>query len=220
MNSGMFGEIKVSLCEDDTTQGWWEHFPGNDTLVTVYYPDPLGTLEDTVLMGRIPASREDSFCIVYEYEAEGVPFLTSDTNPPPYRYLMRVKWNGEWFNYVDDWSVGLLVEHEEMTGTGEDEVEVSLPRAFTFFQNFPNPFNPSTTLSFELGRESCVSLSIYDVRGSLVRELVSGERLRPGRYRFVWHGEDERGMTVPSGIYFSRLVAGEESVTRKMVLLK
>ncbi|MBN1191172.1 MAG: T9SS type A sorting domain-containing protein, partial [Dehalococcoidales bacterium] len=97
----------------------------------------------------------------------------------------------------------------------------SLPRAFTLAQNTPNPFNPSTTISFSVpeGRNLHATLRVYDLRGGLVRTLVDGVR-EAGTYQIFWDGADERGRQLSSGVYFYRLVAGEYSQTRKMVLLK
>jgi hypothetical protein len=84
-------------------------------------------------------------------------------------------------------------------------------------QNVPNPFNPTTTLAFDLPAAGVARLDIYDVAGHRVRTLVSGH-LDAGEHRVVWDGRDARGVRVGSGIYFSRLQAGETARVRKMVL--
>jgi len=83
----------------------------------------------------------------------------------------------------------------------------------------PNPFNPSTTLSFELARESVARLAIHDMRGRLVRTLVDGG-LQAGAHQSVWDGRDASGRTVESGVYFARLTAGDEHRMLKVMLLK
>jgi pimeloyl-ACP methyl ester carboxylesterase len=95
------------------------------------------------------------------------------------------------------------------------------PRKFhdALVQNFPNPFNPTTTIAFSLARRSHVVLAIYDVRGALVRTLINGPQ-PAGLAHVSWDGSDGRGNTVSSGVYFYRLVAGSFQATRKMVLLK
>jgi Cu/Zn superoxide dismutase len=86
-------------------------------------------------------------------------------------------------------------------------------------QNHPNPFNPSTTISFTLAVPGTARLDVYDVNGRLVAALVRG--FRPaGRSEVNWNGTDSRGHPVASGVYFYRLVAGAVSETRRMVLLK
>jgi flagellar hook assembly protein FlgD len=89
----------------------------------------------------------------------------------------------------------------------------------TLYQNFPNPFNPATTIAFDLQIGRDVTLIIYDVAGGLVRTLVS-RNLPVGRYTSDWNGTDDSGRRVASGIYFYRLHAGGFVETRKMVLLK
>jgi hypothetical protein len=86
-------------------------------------------------------------------------------------------------------------------------------------QNYPNPFNPLTTIAFSLERNSHANLSIYDVRGALVRELLDGPSDR-GIHRIVWDGSNGNGQQVASGVYFYKLVAGSFTETRKMTILK
>jgi hypothetical protein len=100
----------------------------------------------------------------------------------------------------------------------------NLPRDFTLHRNFPNPFNASTQIIFEikptsLGAKEKASLRIYNVRGELVAILVEGLDLA-GVYQVVWDGKDNRGEQVASGVYFYRLEMGGRAETRKMTLLK
>jgi hypothetical protein len=88
-----------------------------------------------------------------------------------------------------------------------------------FLGSYPNPFNPRTTLLCELGSQSEVKVSVYDVEGRLVRELFAG-RLPAGRHAFEWDGKDAEGRTVASGIYLSRISNGERFVRSKMILVK
>jgi FlgD Ig-like domain len=99
-----------------------------------------------------------------------------------------------------------------------------LPRAgrMSLYQNVPNPFNPSTTISFDLGDEAGlfpVDLDIYDLRGRLVAGIFSGS-LEAGFYSFIWDGKDSRGRPVASGVYFYRLKAGAQVAVRKMIMIK
>jgi parallel beta-helix repeat protein/predicted outer membrane repeat protein len=88
-------------------------------------------------------------------------------------------------------------------------------------QNYPNPFNPSTTITLAAGKDlqGTVDLSIYDVRGRLVRHLYRGE-LMEGLYRFVWDGSDERLAAVGSGVYFCRVKWKTGESTVKMIMEK
>jgi hypothetical protein len=87
-------------------------------------------------------------------------------------------------------------------------------------QNFPNPFNPETTIRFTVpAPERIASLEIYDVVGRRVATLISGEKTIGAR-AVRWNGRDDDGREVPSGVYFCRLAAGNDVVSRKIVLLR
>lgn len=94
-----------------------------------------------------------------------------------------------------------------------------LPADFALHQNFPNPFNPETQISYDLAEEGPVWLEIYSITGQVVRTLVR-EPQPAGRYRVVWQGDDASGRRVASGIYFSRMVARDFHAVRKLMLLK
>ena len=86
-------------------------------------------------------------------------------------------------------------------------------------QNYPNPFNPSTTIEFTLPQPSDVSLVIYNLMGQEVRTL-NHKMMDTGRHTIQWHGKNNRGEMVSSGVYFVRFHSGEFSTSRKMVLMK
>ena len=87
--------------------------------------------------------------------------------------------------------------------------------------NHPNPFNPSTTIAYEIPGEAAtdVRLTIFDVRGRLVATLVDA-RVTPGLHRIVWDGKDQAGQAVASGTYFSQLKWGGRAITRPLSLVK
>jgi hypothetical protein len=89
----------------------------------------------------------------------------------------------------------------------------------SLYQNFPNPFNPSTTISYYLPENAPVTLAVYDVSGRRIADLV-GKAEKKGRHSVAWDGKNESGGTAASGIYFYRLMAGKETVSRKMILLR
>jgi flagellar hook assembly protein FlgD len=95
-----------------------------------------------------------------------------------------------------------------------------MPTAFRLLQNAPNPFNPMTTIAFEVPPGGGpVNLSIFDVTGRHVVTLTAGA-CAPGFRQLVWDGRDERGESVASGVYFARMVAPEYTASKKMVLLR
>jgi hypothetical protein len=109
----------------------------------------------------------------------------------------------------------MAIFSDEITG---DEVE-PLPLADMLHQNHPNPFNPSTTISFSLRERGHASLAVYDVAGRLVRILAEGV-MEAGPREVTWDGRDRNGRAVASGVYFYRLETGVYRETKKMVLLR
>lgn len=100
------------------------------------------------------------------------------------------------------------------------QIADALPREFALGENYPNPFNPSTTIPVSVPVQSDVTLKIYSLLGEEVRTLHAGV-LQPGRYWFTWDGRSDRGATVATGVYLSRLTSGAgKSFTKKMVLMK
>ena len=94
------------------------------------------------------------------------------------------------------------------------------PTEFALLQNFPNPFNPETTIGYELAESADVTLQIYNVVGQVVRTLMASESQSVGRYQVRWDGMDDRGTPVSSGIYFYQISAGKFQDVRKLMLLK
>ncbi|MFC2076351.1 FlgD immunoglobulin-like domain containing protein [candidate division KSB1 bacterium] len=110
-------------------------------------------------------------------------------------------------------------------GPDEKETKGAIPKNFALF-NYPNPFNPATTLAFRVGLESEVELAVYNIMGRKVRTLEKGT-YSPGTYRIGWDGRDDRGGELPSGIYISSLIARDPDslrqltrLTRKMTLMR
>ena len=125
-------------------------------------------------------------------------------------------------SYSANIAQGLRYATQRPTSIGNDNPNsTSMPKSFSLSQNFPNPFNPLTTIEITIpGNVSGLTeLQIFDVRGRRIRTLQKGE-LPPGQYRFVWDGRDDRGETVNSGIYLYSLKSGTEAITRKMTLLR
>lgn len=88
-----------------------------------------------------------------------------------------------------------------------------------FLNNYPNPFNPTTTISYSLPSDSMIELSVYNIKGQIVKTLVKEEQLA-GAYTTVWNGKDNNGKSVSSGIYFYKLSTKDDTILKKMLLLK
>lgn len=105
--------------------------------------------------------------------------------------------------------------------TDVEETPVPLVRPARIARNTPNPFNPRTTIEYEIAAASSVRLRIFDASGRVVRTLLQGEtQLTAGAHRTPWDGRDDAGNPVSSGLYVVRLDAGDEVATRKIVLLR
>jgi hypothetical protein len=95
----------------------------------------------------------------------------------------------------------------------------NVPTSFALEQNFPNPFNPTTTVSYTVPKTSQVNVMVYDLLGNLVKTLVNESQIA-GQYKVQWDATNDQGALVPTGNYILKMVAGDFSQTRKMTLLK
>ncbi|MCC7430751.1 FG-GAP repeat protein, partial [bacterium] len=144
---------------------------------------------------------------------------TSKTN---YTFTDAFVTTGKTYSYklVDVDFDGTETEHETVSITVSKESEQTSHKfSYSLEQNFPNPFNPNTTISYTLAKTNDVKLEVFNTKGELVRTLVS-EKQNEGSHASNWNGTDERGNAVSSGVYYCKLTAGNFSQTQKMTLLK
>lgn len=124
----------------------------------------------------------------------------------------------------------ISVQYLNVEGSPSDMLTISFPNSSNpddnspvlvteLDGNYPNPFNPSTTLSFSLAKAGRASLAIYNLKGQLVKRLVDGE-LNSGEHKIVWNGMDENNRSVASGMYFYRMESGSYKAVKKMLLMK
>ncbi len=95
----------------------------------------------------------------------------------------------------------------------------TLPKEYRLYSCYPNPFNPTTTIRYDLPNDGHVKLLVYDLQGRLMRTLVSEQR-EAGYQSVIWDGRDDNGSMLPSGMYFYQLSAGSFSQVKKMALVK
>jgi Raf kinase inhibitor-like YbhB/YbcL family protein len=100
----------------------------------------------------------------------------------------------------------------------EEMTELLIPEGFALLQSYPNPFNPSVLIPYQLAQATDVCLTIYNVLGQPVRRLVEGHQ-EAGAYRVLWDGRDDQGIGLGAGAYVCRMDAGGCVQTRKMVML-
>jgi hypothetical protein len=102
---------------------------------------------------------------------------------------------------------------------GVEEKPSGVLQTYALEQNYPNPFNPETTIRYHIAQKGQVTITIYNMLGQKVKTLVD-ENKPAGAYIVVWNGRNERGVTVPTGMYFYRMKSGEFTQVRKLLLLK
>ena len=137
---------------------------------------------------------------------------------------------GDCDEYYEEVSMGLMIDDiqsilseesyvfSRMNSLGIDQDHV-LPTVMSLGQNYPNPFNPVTTLTYELSEDALVSMSVHDVSGRLVKDLVHGYQTA-GHGTIKWDATNNSGQSVSAGVYLYKIQIGEMIQTKKMVLLK
>jgi hypothetical protein len=208
---------------------------------TVLFPSEKVTDDDAALPGMPSAAVDNQgfFLITWldNRTGEGTPFrqifdptfTRLQANLPVYgsvgRYMqapVTAAYRGRGvFVWSDARSQGLQVyaSQELYSPTDADDQPAPIPAWFDLEQNFPNPFNPSTTIRFSLARAGEVQLAVINVLGQKVRTLIDGY-YPAGTHSVVWDGTIDGGQVAASGVYFYRLISGAESRTRAMSLLK
>ncbi len=121
---------------------------------------------------------------------------------------------------IEDLFALLSEEYHYENEPEEEPSNYSLPTCATLNANYPNPFNPETTILFSIPIDSKVNLSVYNIKGQKIRNLVNN-KIDKGNHSVVWYGDDELGNSVSSGVYFYKLnVNGESKQIRKCILMK
>lgn len=118
----------------------------------------------------------------------------------------------------------LMRNFQLVTGTSyfidkSDVVQKSIPRNFALHQNYPNPFNASTVISYEIPRQSLVTITVFNILGQKIRLLLSQVQ-KPGFYRVTWDGKSDQGQDMSTGVYLIQLNAQNFRFTRKAVLIR
>ena len=139
------------------------------------------------------------------------PYQWTLATAPPLLHTHCDWWLPCWrFKCISRWYADWLA-----AGLGTDDVITQItPSEFTLAQNFPNPFNPSTSITFALDRNADINLSIYNMLGQKVKTLAKGSR-NAGTHTLQWNGLDDAGQSVSTGIYLYKLTSGSKSITRK-----
>jgi hypothetical protein len=148
---------------------------------------------------------------ILEFVGASAIALDADTHNSSWK---RMTTTGPWEQITDG---NLLIRAIVRSVTGNDDPAEIAP--VMNLSNYPNPFNPNTTISFNVPKAGTGSVKIYNVKGQLVRNLASGN-LTVGLHKIVWDGSNDNGQSVGSGVYFTKFETAGKTLTQKMVLLK
>jgi len=122
------------------------------------------------------------------------------------------------YNFIDGPSVHRLGDNS-VVGVKE-EGQISRLEGFGLVSNYPNPFNPTTTIEFSLPERTIVKVEIFDILGRKVSTLINNQELNAGLQRLVWNGKNDNGVQMVSGAYIYRISSDKNSISKKMMLLK
>jgi hypothetical protein len=150
--------------------------------------------------------------LLAQNDAETVSFLDEDLEAGIYSYFVTAI-------YGDLESVPSEIAEIEIVETSSSDHDSDTPYITELHRNYPNPFNPDTTIEFSLAQSGFILLEIYNNKGQRVKNLLAGYR-EAGNYQVVWNGKDNDEKNMPSGVYLYRLITEERNVVRKMLMLK
>ena len=157
----------------------------------------------------------DQFSIIND---ELIPGAGNSSSRHEYEYIDKGLTNGitYWYKLEDVDYSGNTELHGPVSAT---PMKKAAPSKFCLYPNYPNPFNPITTISYDLPDDGFVELSVHNMRGEKVTMLLKNNQ-EAGSYRMNWDGTDQNGELVSSGIYFLRIVCGNYSKASKMVFIR
>lgn len=156
----------------------------------------------------------------------GNSYIEVPTTWSQYQYDLSV-YDGQRIRFaihcVSDDSFVLWLDDFAFAGNGGSIVGANdatyTPLKTELFRNYPNPFNPETSIRYSIASPSQVRMDIYNIKGQLIRTLIN-ESKSAGEHRAIWNGKDDKGNSVSSGVYFYKLSSGRFSSTKKMILMK
>jgi hypothetical protein len=123
-------------------------------------------------------------------------------------------WRGWAYNGIDSLGSNPFIIFLKRTSVGIQQISSEIPAEYRLFNNYPNPFNPETSIKFDIPKANNVELRIYDMKGSEVAVLING-KMEAGSYKYRWNAS-----AFPSGVYFYRLKTADFTDTKRMILVK
>lgn len=199
---------------DLETGKWYHHlaaidYTGDPTQDSIYVQV---VDEDGFLMGRVtyplrvPPCLVDGRLRIGHRGHPGIPYFTGNIDHiKMWNYYISPEEN------PDLWAYTISAIDDETAGV--------VPFKFALFDNYPNPFNPNTTIKFTIPKFQEIKLAVYDILGKRVKTLIS-RKLPLGKYDIEWDGTNKAGEAVASGLYFYRLSGENIVITKKMLLVR
>ncbi len=216
-NSSGNGSFTLKMYDGDGSGG----LPGTP-IVTPYPYTPSATGWQAFTLTNVSASHE--FYVSMKYDGTNEPLVGAD--PPPGNQRAYEFNTSSWAQLTSPNDYTLFMRATVQTPSGVVQIDNAVPKRFEVLQNYPNPFNPSTSIRYSLPTGLTVKLSVFDVNGRKVADLVNTYQ-EAGTYTLYWNGKSDAGVQVSSGVYFYRLEGFSKgsdvasvSQVRKMVLLK
>jgi hypothetical protein len=231
--SGVYDYVTLKYNASDSNPIWEARYDGPDNEYDGAYGiavDPSGNVyvtgESDKIEQTISGYKFTSDCATIKYSPAGDTLWTrryngwADSNDAGLDIATDTRGNvyvtgksfGSNFDYV-------TIKYSSKTRVGEEAGQENIPSRFVLGQNFPNPFNPVTSIEYYLPKSTWVNLLVYNILGQRVRVLVD-EHQSPGYKSVQWDGKDSQGKEVTSGIYFYRIEAGNFVQAKKMVLIR
>jgi hypothetical protein len=156
-----------------------------------------------------------------------IPGSGSTSEPTNYSYQddYPTYIGGQYFYWIQSISLSNEIKYHGpviLVISEDDSTEETpeIPHKYGLLPNYPNPFNPSTTIEFAMKKEGNYKLTVYDIKGRKVKVIFSDYIQADKLYRLVWDGKDYQGKDAASGIYFYRLSGNGLVINRKMILVK
>ncbi|MCF7806023.1 MAG: CHRD domain-containing protein [Candidatus Marinimicrobia bacterium] len=201
----------------DSLQFQWEEAddPNGNEVVYIYQLSTDGSFSNENLAVNFNAGATSEMAVSYPEVDSLLSDLTVSANDSVELYHRIITSDGSQ-RTTGEASMMTLVRGS-ITNTKDEPDE--LPDSYSLYENYPNPFNPVTTIKYSLPERSQVQITIYDVLGRRVVTLVNKVQ-EPGQYSIKWNAKDRYGGAVSTGVYFYRIHAGDYESIKKMVYLK
>jgi len=162
------------------------------------------------------------YYVTSQYDSSSGGFVNVEMKEYVYDNQNRVafettkKWHDASSSFENDTRV--CISYYDNTGIDDDLIKKT-PSSFSII-NYPNPFNPSTTIIYNLPATSEVTVAVFNVQGKLIKELIKGEKREPGSYSVIWNGTDNTDRSVPSSVYLYKIKTKDIVKTGKCLLIK